>query len=186
MNSNTPSLAGDTGPVFPPAAVPPPLPVCPPEFLPLDPRVIRLWRLQNAITFAVMLGLGLVGVVFVGFLTGGWVFVWPAWALLAAALVTLWIWYPPRAYRAWGYRIDGKVLEAREGVWFRSITLLPLSRLQHVDLHSGPIQRSLGLASLILHTAGTHHATIELPGLDANEAAQLRDQLIAVGGDDAV
>jgi hypothetical protein len=55
-----------------------------------------------------------------------------------------------------------------------------------VDLHSGPIQRSLGLASLILHTAGTHHATIMIPGLDTVEAARLRDQLVAVGGDDAV
>jgi hypothetical protein len=157
-----------------------------PEFQPLDPRVVKLWRLQNAITFAVMLGLGLVGVVFVGFMTGAWLWGWAAWGALAAALLTLWAWYPPRAYRAWGYRLDGQVLETREGIWFRTLTLLPLSRLQHVDLHSGPLQRSLGLASLLLHTAGTHHATIIIPGLDAHEAARLRDQLVAVGGDDAV
>jgi membrane protein YdbS with pleckstrin-like domain len=89
-------------------------------------------------------------------------------------------------YRAWGYRLDGKVLETRHGVLFRTMQLLPLARLQHVDLHNGPIERSLGLASLMLHTAGTHEATIVIPGLDTNEAVRLRDHLVVVGGDDGV
>ena len=84
-------------------------------------------------------------------------------------------------------RIDGKVLETKHGIWFRIHQLLPLSRLQHVDLHSGPVERSFGLASLLLHTAGTQHASIVVPGLDAREAGRLRDELVAmIGGDDGV
>ena len=49
-----------------------------------------------------------------------------------------------------------------------------------------PLERAHGLASLILHTAGTHEATLVIPGLDADEAARLRDRLVAAGGDDAV
>jgi membrane protein YdbS with pleckstrin-like domain len=175
---NTDSPPSIVAPADPAAAVP--------EFQSLDLRVIQLWRIRQLITSAVLLGLGLVGVVSAGVATGEWLWLWVGFAALVALRVGLFFWYPTRAYRSWGYRLDGKVLETREGIWFRSLTLLPLSRLQHVDLHSGPIQRSFGLASLLLHTAGTQHATIVIPGLDAAEAARLRDQLVAVGGDDAV
>jgi hypothetical protein len=113
-----------------------------------------------------------------------WVFA--GWLLLVGLFAFLTYWRPPRLYRAWGYRIDGKVLETRSGLVFRINKLLPLSRLQHVDLHRGPLERIFGLASLILHTAGTSQAQITIPGLDANLATRLRDHLVEVGGDDAV
>src|SRR5262249_25508407 len=139
-----PSLAAPLGSDAPPG------PAVTPDFQPLDPRVVQLWRVRQLITSAVLLGIALVAVVFVGFATGGWPWLWSGWATLAVLRVVLFFWYPVRAYRGWGYRLDGKVLETREGIWFRSLILLPLSRLQHVDLHSGPIQRSFGLASLLL------------------------------------
>jgi membrane protein YdbS with pleckstrin-like domain len=158
-----------------------------PEFQALDARVIGLWRLTSSIGFGVLLAIALIAGLFIGLgllenpaLTLG---IWTALAALCGWVV----WgYPPRAYRAWSYRIDEQVLETRSGVWFRVVKLLPLSRLQHVDLHRGPLERSRGLASLTLHTAGTHEATIVIPGLDADEAVRLRDRLVVAGGDDAV
>ena len=94
--------------------------------------------------------------------------------------------YEPRAWRAWGYQVDEKVLIIRSGVWWKTIKLLPLNRLQHADIQIGPIQRRFGLASLIVHTAGTHASAIEIPGLAVEEATRLRDHLVAVGGDDGV
>ena len=157
-----------------------------PVFQPLDVRVVKLWRVRHAITTAVLIGIATVAVVSVGLGTEKWF--WPVvgWQALLILRLVLLFWYPPRAYRAWGYRIDGKVLETRRGIWFRLHQLLPLPRLQHVDLHSGPIERSFGLASLLLHTAGTQHASIVIPGLDAREAVRLRDELVAIGGDDGV
>jgi membrane protein YdbS with pleckstrin-like domain len=99
--------------------------------------------------------------------------------------VWLSVWYPAREWRATGWRLDDKVLVTRRGVWFRVISLLPLNRLQHVDLHRGPLERMYGLASLVLHTAGTHAASLTIPGLDAAEAAHLRDRLVELGGADA-
>jgi hypothetical protein len=156
-------------------------------YVSLDRRVIRLWRVSDLIGFTV-LGLPLL----VGLLLGGHFLLGNLWAGLGlwlggVALAVFWmIWYPPRAYRAWGYRIGERVLETKSGVWFRVTKLLPLSRLQHVDLGRGPLERAHGLASLTLHTAGTHEASLVIPGLDAEEAVRLRDRLVAVGGDDAV
>jgi hypothetical protein len=156
-------------------------------FQPLDPRVVGVWRVTGAIGFGVLLVGLLAGVVIlqvarpeVGLpLLSGWI----ALALLCGWLI---YWRPPRLYRSWGYRIDGRVIETRSGLLFQVTRLLPLSRLQHVDLQRGPVERGFGLASLVMHTAGTHEAHITIPGLDFGEAVRLRDHLVAVGGDDAV
>lgn len=159
----------------------------PEEFRSLDRRVIRLWRITRSISFAVLFIVA--SVVMAGVAAGVpqlWsIFPYAIGALLIL-LVFLVIWYPPRAYRAWGYRIDSKVIEARHGVVFHSTHLLPLNRLQHVDIHRGPLDRANGLSSLLLHTAGSQAATLIIPGLDQGEAQRLRDHLVEIGGDDAV
>ena len=156
-------------------------------FQPLDSRVIRLWRVSFLIGFGVLLLILLIPVVAAG-MTEPRALVWLAVVWLAAAAVSVWfcLWYPPRLYRSWGYRIDAKVLETRSGRVFQRARLLPLSRLQHVDIERGPLERMFGLAAVVLHTAGTHSANIRIPGLEASEAMRLRDHLIEIGGDDAV
>ncbi len=157
-----------------------------PVYIPLDPRVVTLWRAAGAIGYCVLL-LGLfVASVITGVASGRWLLVLVA-GLGLAATVGVWIWYfPKRRYAAWGYRMDERVLETRSGVWIRTLTLLPLSRLQHVDLRQGPLERNWGLATLVCHTAGTHESAVEIPGLEAGEAARLRDLLVSRGGDDGV
>jgi len=154
----------------------------------LDPSVIKLWRLTYAITAAVlMLIASITALVLAVTFPGARIWIVAGWVALAALLLCLVLAYPPRAYRAWGYQIDRRVLQIHRGIWFRMIQLLPLSRLQHVDLHRGPLERSFGLATLMLHTAGTHYAILTIPGLAAEEAVRLRDHLVAAGGgDDAV
>jgi uncharacterized protein len=156
-------------------------------FLPLDHRVIQLWRISGLFGFAITSLPALVGLLFgAHFLLNRPTLAFLPWGFLLL-LAGFWVvWYPPRAYQAWGYRVEEQVLEIRSGVWFRVIRLLPLSRLQHVDLHRGPLERAHGLASLTLHTAGTREASLGIPGLADADAVRLRDQLVAAGGDDAV
>jgi membrane protein YdbS with pleckstrin-like domain len=157
------------------------------EFQPLDPRVISLWRVTGAIGYGVLLLGLLLGVVILEVTRPELgLAVLSGWVALAVLCGWLLYWRPPRLYRSWGYRIDGRVIETRSGLLFQVTRLLPLSRLQHVDLQRGPIERGFGLASLVMHTAGTHEAHITIPGLDSNEAERLRDHLVAIGGDDAV
>jgi membrane protein YdbS with pleckstrin-like domain len=156
-------------------------------FQPLDSRVVNLWRVSSLIGFGVLLLSLLIPVVAVGVAEPrSLVWLALAWLAMAAAAVWFCLWYPPRLYRSWGYRIDAKVLETRSGRIFQRARLLPLSRLQHVDIERGPLERMFGLAALVLHTAGTHSANIRIPGLEAAEATRLRDHLIEIGGDDAV
>jgi uncharacterized protein len=86
---------------------------------------------------------------------------------------------PGRHYRAWGYRMDGDELQIRRGVWIQVHTIVPLDRVQHIDLSQGPIERPLRVCRLIVHTAGTQHSRVVLPGLSRANAERMRDEIRA-------
>ena len=106
----------------------------------------------------------------------------PAMGLYAVAVLLLaglgW-WYGGLRWRLAGVRLDGRGIAIRKGVWFRTETFVPRSRIQHTDINRGPLERWLGLATLKLYTAGTRLASIDIGGLDADRAQQLRDALVS-------
>jgi membrane protein YdbS with pleckstrin-like domain len=101
----------------------------------------------------------------------------PGAILLFGLLVTLL--YPGRRYRSWGYFEGEEEIEIGRGRWFQVRTIVPFGRVQHIDVAQGPIQRPFGLATLILHTAGTHGASVPLPGLRHQDAEAMRDRIRA-------
>jgi membrane protein YdbS with pleckstrin-like domain len=52
--------------------------------------------------------------------------------------------------------------------------------MQFIDVTAGPVERSLGLATVRMHTAAAA-SDARIPGLEAGVAASLRDQLAALG-----
>ena len=86
---------------------------------------------------------------------------------------------PGRRWRAWGYVMDGEELQLRRGVWSQVHTVVPLERVQHIDVAQGPLERSLSVARLIVHTAGTMHSQVVLPGLSREIAEHMRDEIRA-------
>lgn len=96
-------------------------------------------------------------------------------ALALAAAVVL----PPRRYRAWAYQEGEDELDLRYGLLFRVRTVVPFGRVQHIDVAQGPIERRYGVATLILHTAGTRGAAVSLPGLAHADAESMRDRIRA-------
>lgn len=103
----------------------------------------------------------------------------PAAALVALLGLALGWWYAGQRfahYRAELHEGEGVVL--RSGVWWRSEVWVPTARLQHLDVQQGPLDRRWGMASLSLHTAGSHdHHTLIL-GLPLAQAHALRDHLL--------
>jgi membrane protein YdbS with pleckstrin-like domain len=79
-------------------------------------------------------------------------------------------------------------LEIRRGIFWRREITIPRARVQHTDVRQGPLQRQYGVAKLVIHTAGTEAASIELNGLSLPIAKWLRDALIGElkGKSDAV
>ncbi|HZH06009.1 MAG TPA: PH domain-containing protein [Lautropia sp.] len=86
---------------------------------------------------------------------------------------------PIRRYRSWGYALGDDELRLSHGIWTHLDTVVPLRRVQHLDVAQGPIERTFGVTRLVLHTAGTMNSQIVLPGLSRNSAEGIRDEIRA-------
>jgi hypothetical protein len=134
-------------------------------------------RLRGAMAGLFLLAAAAVGETFAGSASP-----LPFGLLVAAAIAVLLylaVLAPPRRYRAWGYGMDLEELQVRRGVWTRVHTVVPLDHVQHIDVSQGPLERAFGICSLVLHTAGTLHSQIVLPGLDRATAERIRDEIRA-------
>lgn len=82
-----------------------------------------------------------------------------------------------RRLRHQRWKLDAEGLWLRQGrLWWRE-TRVPASRVQHVDLKHGPLERRFRLATLVVHTAAVHLSGITVRGLDEADAEALRDAL---------
>ena len=108
----------------------------------------------------------------------GWV---PGLVAAIGLLVFVWAWWLiGRRVRSYGYSEREDDLLVTSGILFRRLVIVPYGRMQLVDVTSGPIDRSLGITTVQLHTAAaTSDAAI--PGLSPGDASALRDRLSAVG-----
>lgn len=109
-----------------------------------------------------------------------------AWPAAAAGLGWLAHQWPVVVHRHASYRVDDEGIEIKHGVIWRSVVNVPRSRVQHTDVSQGPIERSFGLGTLVIFTAGTEHARVQLHGLDHGLALRIRDHLLTTGGGDDV
>jgi membrane protein YdbS with pleckstrin-like domain len=99
--------------------------------------------------------------------------------LVGLALVALAAWrYADARFARTRFALDDAGLRIARGVFWRSETLIPRSRVQHIDLNRGPLDRRFGLATLKVYTAGTRLASVGLDGLPEARAAELRDALV--------
>jgi membrane protein YdbS with pleckstrin-like domain len=93
-------------------------------------------------------------------------------------------------YRMWVYQIRDDSVYLERGVVTNVRTIVPYVRIQHVDTSRGPLERALGLSTLVVYTAGSRGADVSIPGLKPEEARDLQQRLkklaIEAEGDDAL
>ncbi|MCU4740493.1 PH domain-containing protein [Halobacteria archaeon AArc-m2/3/4] len=159
----------------------------------LNPRVRPVWVLLAIVRSGI----------FGGFVVGGAVaftrgtdvgideslLVWSAVALAVVVLIVrvviAWL-----RYSVWRFEVRADSLYIERGVLTRVKTVVPFVRVQHVDSQRGPIERSVGLATVVVYTAGSRSADVAIPGLTPDRAETLREELrqlaIESEGEDAV
>lgn len=88
------------------------------------------------------------------------------------------VWLRPLSWRRTGFRvIEGAVLLRRGFVW-RSLAIVPLARLQSLELRQGPLERTLGLADARFHTV-SGPVRPRLAAIDADTAVRLFETVAA-------
>ena len=142
----------------------------------LDPAAILVWRWSIAFW-------GSLVAVSAGsaswFLLRHYGLLVPGSVATAAVLVTaLSAWRIPKAmWSHWSYELSEEALVLEHGVWFQENSVVPWSRVQHVDISHGPLDRRFGLAQLKIHTASAK-SDAKLPGLEAARAESLRLEIL--------
>ena len=138
---------------------------------PLDPAYIKVVRVNGLIALLPLM-VGAVVMESADLVPTGLIFV--PFALLAILLVAV---SPVRKWRSRGFEMGADRLRVVKGVLFHADTVVPFSRVQHIDVEQGPVERAFGVARLILHTAGTHNSSVTLPGLAHADAAAMREAI---------
>lgn len=69
-------------------------------------------------------------------------------------------------------------LHFSSGLMFKKLVSQPISRIQHVELKQGPLERFKNLATLQVYSAGGSHYTFEIPGLDLATAQQIHQFIL--------
>ena len=145
------------------------------EWQRLHPNYLRMKFVLIPFTWTILFGIGVTALAFLGPSWSPWAWagvgvVWIAWRMIRA----------PRVFRRWGYAERDEDVYLTYGLWTRQLQCVPYGRMQLVEVNSGPVDRMFGLASVEMVTSSTS-GTITIPGLAADEAAELRDRLISRG-----
>lgn len=144
---------------------------------PLERGYLRVLRIRSAIGWLVLAAIAAMAD---GLLRGraglpAGVLVGP---VLFCGLISI-VFLVPGRWRRWGYAFTDRELHVAFGWLTRVHTVVPVARVQHIDVSQGPIERSAGVATLSLHTAGTENSLVVLPGISRRRAEDIRDAIRA-------
>jgi membrane protein YdbS with pleckstrin-like domain len=131
------------------------------------------YRSYRMVVASIWWGIVVVGATVLGIALPEW------WTLLVGSavliLVGLTFFGIHIGYRKRSYALRQLDLTYRKGWLFYSITTIPFNRIQHTDVSQGPLERKFALCTLSIYTAGGSTSDLSIPGLEEDEAQQLRD-----------
>ena len=129
----------------------------------------------GALVWAVPVGIG--SVVGGGALAGSdapGVLAWLAWALAVAVVAVGGVAAPLLRWRTWRYEVRDEEIDLLRGAVVVRRTLIPMTRVQHVDTQRTPLSDLFELRSVTVHTAAGSHS---IPALRPGDAAAIRDRI---------
>jgi membrane protein YdbS with pleckstrin-like domain len=81
---------------------------------------------------------------------------------------------PSLRWRHWRWEVRPEAIDIRQGTFTIRRTVVPMLRVQHVDTRRNPVEQSLDLATVVVHTAAGSHT---IPLLRVTDAAEVRDRI---------
>ncbi|MCJ0742539.1 PH domain-containing protein [Pedobacter montanisoli] len=77
-----------------------------------------------------------------------------------------------------GFALRDKDVIYKDGVIAETTTIVPLSRIQHVELNEGIFSRMFGLGTIEIYTAAGSEGKISLAGIEIELAKNIKEALI--------
>jgi len=154
----------------------------------LAPEIKSIWALA---VFRRTLFLTIVAVLFEIFVQQEHIPNWPLDEYYLSGIIFLlgltWMFiFPGLAHKHWRFDVREDELFLQRGIFTRVYTTAPYRRVQHLDVAQSILERTFGLGTLVVYTAGTRGADVTIPGLPIAYAEDLRDRLKNITNEDAV
>jgi membrane protein YdbS with pleckstrin-like domain len=143
----------------------------------LDAAVRKVWGIKLAVAGVVVSGAALAYDVVALFEEESALPIGASTLLAICGTLAVSLTVPALRYRFWKYHLSAHELYLERGVVNRVQTIVPLRRIQHLDISQDIVEREFDLARLVVHTAGTRSSDVVLPGLAYAEAERLRDEM---------
>jgi membrane protein YdbS with pleckstrin-like domain len=142
-------------------------------FIPIERPYLTVIRIEWSITSAILLIIcivllfsirGLQQPVWIALIGGGWIL-----------MTAFYFFAQQKSFFAKAYALRDKDLLYRSGWIVQKIRTCPFNRIQHSSVNTGFFERKYGLATLVLFTAGTDDADLQIPGLKEADAYAMKE-----------
>lgn len=120
------------------------------------------------------------GIFFIAFCTASFLHpqMWVLWAGISLGVVSAFAFTTVHmGYKRRSYALRQNDITYKKGWIFFSTTTIPFNRIQHTEVSQGPLERRWQLCTLKIYTAGGSASDLSIPGLEQDEAQQLRDYI---------
>ena len=142
-------------------------------FIPVERSYLTVIRIEWAISSAILLIIGTVLIFSIQSLQR------PQWILIITGgwlLITIsYFFFQAKSFVRKAYALRDKDIIYRTGWIVQTIRTCPFNRIQHSSVHTGFFERQYKLATLILYTAGTNDADLQIPGLKEADAYGIKE-----------
>ncbi|TCP69052.1 PH domain-containing protein [Baia soyae] len=141
----------------------------------LPENSFRAHQMQSTIFYGAGALIGIAGFFFCDYWN------WPLWipAVVLGLSILCWIldffWLNRFRWTYFRYDVDERDVVIQKGALFRSSIYVPMIRIQHVDIKTGPIISKYGLAEFRVHTGGS--GVFEVAYIPIEEAERLCEQV---------
>lgn len=81
---------------------------------------------------------------------------------------------PQLRWRRWRWELRDEEIDLRHGAVTEIRTIVPMARVQHVDVRRSLVAQNFGMADVVIHTAA---GETKLPMLSEADAVEVRDRI---------
>ena len=142
------------------------------SFQPIEKEYWKIMKWSWMITWSIIL---LTGVMLFAFIPGLRTVQSGLLLIPALAICLLSFWLMKKSFVQKGFAVREKDLLYKSGWLIQSISAIPFNRIQHCSVSSGILERTQGLASLSIFTAGASGSDLKIHGLKSTTANEMKD-----------
>ncbi len=144
---------------------------------PLNKPSLKYWKVIviNIVIFLILIGLGILVLTMSDQEIKAHLYlILPAYILLAIILFVIF----RISFNKRGFALRDKDVIYKDGVIAETTTIVPFSRIQHVELNEGIFSRMFGLGTVEIYTAAGSEGKISLAGIEIELAKNIKEALI--------